>query len=166
MVRQRSSSAILLVDDQPNDVLLTQLALKRAGVTNPLFTVGDGCEAIAYLSGADQYRDRETFPDPALILLDLKMPRLDGFGVLEWLQKQKCFDRIVRIVLTSSNIDSDIARAWSLGADDYFVKPNEHTELIRILQKLNSQWLLASGFDDCRLRQRLSPAWFHPLTDG
>jgi CheY-like chemotaxis protein len=112
---------ILLAEDQPNDVLLTRLAIETAGLPNPLFAVGDGQDAVAYLDGNGPYANRKAYPLPSLFLLDLKMPLMGGFEVLIWLQRRPRFDDIAVVVLSSSNIVSDIDRAKSLGADDYRV---------------------------------------------
>lgn len=138
---ESKNSAILLVEDQWNDVVLMGLALESAGVRNPMIVVYDGAEAITYLSGAGQYSNRANYPFPALILLDLKMPKIDGFGVLEWLQARPEFDDVAVVVQSSSNLDSDIARARALGADDYLVKPNDHEELVKMVRILCERWL-------------------------
>ena len=116
---RNSEPAILLAEDQENDVILMRLAFERAGLKNPLFSVPDGAEVLEYLSGSGIYSDRLAHPLPGLLLLDLKMPQVDGFAVLEWLQDKTQFTRMVTIVLSSSNLKQDILRAKSLGIDDY-----------------------------------------------
>ena len=83
-----AGGVILLAEDEENDVLLVQRAFARGGLANPLFVVRDGDEAISYLSGIGKYADREEFPFPDLLLLDLKMPGVDGLGVLRWVRQQ------------------------------------------------------------------------------
>src|ERR1041384_6928520 len=96
---------ILLAEDDPDDVLLAQIALRKARLANPLQIVRDGEEAIAYLQGEGRYADRNRYPLPILLLLDLKMPKVNGFQVLEWLRKQPLLSRLPVAVLTSSDHD-------------------------------------------------------------
>ena len=133
---------ILVAEDQMNDVLLLRLAMERAGLKNPLFDVPDGMQAVEYLSGIGRYCDRLTHPLPRLLLLDLKMPRLDGFGVLEWLQNGPKFKQMAKVVLSSSNLEADIDRAEKLGADDFLIKPNNHSDLVDLVIALRNRWLL------------------------
>src|SRR5687768_6946257 len=107
---------ILHVEDDPNDALLFQHACKKAGVSFDLQAVSDGDEAIAYLRGSENFSDRREHPMPQLMLLDLKMPRLSGFEVLAWLRDNDPFQKLPVIVLTSSNHEADIKRAYDLGA--------------------------------------------------
>lgn len=136
-----SSSSVLLVDDDKNDVLLTQLAFEAAGLSNLVLVVRDGYEAIRYLSGEGIYLDRTRYPLPGLVLLDLNMPVLTGFQVLEWLQCDPAAPRVVVVVLTASSNPADIERAMSLGAADYRVKPSNFAHLIPILRELQARWL-------------------------
>src|SRR5581483_1794343 len=100
-------------------------AFAKANVPNPLIIVGDGDAAIAYLAGVDGYADRTRFPLPALVLLDLKLPRRSGLEVLEWIRKQPGVRRIPVVVLTSSRQRPDVDCAYDLGANSYLVKPVE-----------------------------------------
>jgi len=132
---------ILHVEDDSNDVLLFQHACRKAGVNCNLQTVNDGDEAIAYLQGEARFADRQQYPLPDLMLLDLKMPRLNGFEVLAWLrQEEKCRSLPV-VVLSSSNHDADIKRAYSLGANSYLVKPVEFDSLVEIVKVVHQYWL-------------------------
>jgi CheY-like chemotaxis protein len=133
--------AILLAEDQPNDVILMRLAMERAGLDNPLFALPDGAEVLEYLSATGRYRDRSSHPLPRLLLLDLKMPAIDGFDVLEWLQHRPQFRQMAKVVLSSSNLEADILRAKSLGADDYLVKPNNYSDLVHLVMGLSNRWL-------------------------
>ena len=121
----RKSGSHLLADDDENDTYFIERALKEAQVANPLRRVRDGEEAIAYLKGEGGYGDREKFPLPHLMLLDLKMPRKNGFEVLEWVRGQPGLKRLPVIILTSSKEDSDINHAYDLGANTYLVKPSK-----------------------------------------
>lgn len=131
---------ILLAEDHPDDVFVFRLALQKAGLSNSLFVARDGQEAIDYLGGEGPYACRQSYPLPKLFLLDLKMPRMDGFDVLTWLKDRPEFDELPVVVLSTSSLDDDIQKAKKLGADDYRVKPTG-TELVRLLQELHASWL-------------------------
>lgn len=131
---------ILHVEDDPNDALLFQHACRKAGVCFDLRAVGDGDEAIAYLRGSATYGDRVSHPLPQLILLDLKMPRLSGFDVLSWLRTEGEFRTLPVIVLTSSNHESDIERAYNLGANSYLVKPVGFEALVEVAKTIHNYW--------------------------
>ncbi len=133
---------ILLVEDDPNDVLLIQRAFQRNHVANPLQVVRDGEEALAYLSGAGTFTDRERHPLPVLMLMDLKMPRKSGLEVLEWVRQQPGLKRLPIVVLTSSNQSPDINRAYELGANSYLVKPAGFDSLLELVKNLDVYWLI------------------------
>src|SRR5712692_1805635 len=99
---------ILVAEDLPDSVELLKRAFSRAGVTAPVYYVKDGEETIAYLKGEETFANRTEYPLPTMLLLDLKMPRLDGFGVLEWLRRQPGLRRFPVVVFTSSNEQKDI----------------------------------------------------------
>lgn len=136
-----TSAPILLVEDDQNDVLLTKLAWGKAGISNPLLLVGNGYEAICYLNGDGIYANRTQYPIPGLVLLDLNMPMLTGFQVLEWLQRHPGAPKVVVTVLTASSNPADIARALSLGAADYRVKPTNSAHLVTMLREFQARWL-------------------------
>ena len=133
---------VLLADDDPNDVFLLQRAFQKTNIANPLRVVRDGEEAMAYLSGQDQYADRQRHPLPVLLLLDLKMPRKSGFEVLRWLRQQAGLKRLPVVVLTSSNQNPDINKAFDLGANSYIVKPGGFDSLVEMVKNLNLYWLI------------------------
>jgi CheY-like chemotaxis protein len=131
---------ILLAEDDPNDVLLIQRAFRKAGLQEVLKTVRDGEEAIQYLDGRGDFSDRTLFPVPFLVLLDLKMPGTDGFGVLSWARSQPDLKRLLIVVLTSSNFQSDVDRAYELGANSYLVKPVEFKDMVNLIQRFEAYW--------------------------
>ena len=133
---------VLLADDDPNDVFLLQRAFQKTNIANPLQVVHDGEEAMAYLSGQAQYADRQRHPLPVLLLLDLKMPRKSGFEVLRWLRQQSVLKRLPVVVLTSSNQNPDINKAFDLGANSYIVKPGGFDSLVEMVKNLNLYWLI------------------------
>ncbi|MDB6016031.1 MAG: CheY-like response regulator receiver domain protein [Pedosphaera sp.] len=131
---------ILIVEDNSNDVLLLQKALTKAGITNPVRVVEDGVDAINYLRGADKFKDRAEFPFPSVIFTDLKMPRMGGFEVLEWLRSHPECSVLPVIVFTNSRIDEDIRRAYQLGANSYIVKPQEFEKFVELLRVTYEYW--------------------------
>ncbi len=136
------SSLILLVEDDPNDVILIKRAFDRARIANPIQVARDGEEAIAYLAGSEPYHDRSLYPLPMLVLLDLKMPRKSGFDVLAWIRAQEGLRRLPVVVLTSSKDTPDINRAYDLGANSYLVKPVAFEALIEMVKTLGFYWLI------------------------
>jgi CheY-like chemotaxis protein len=132
---------ILVVEDNENDVTLIRRTLTRARIPNPLRLVGSGEEAIAYLVRAATYSDRENYPFPALVLLDLKLPGIDGFAVLQWIRQQRHFMNDLRVVvLTSSHSLRDVKKVYRLGANSFLVKPLEFQNIHEIFATL--QWHL------------------------
>jgi CheY-like chemotaxis protein len=129
-------TTILHVEDDPNDMLLFEHACRKAGMVFDLQAVSDGDQAIAYLRGSNGFSDRMKHPIPKLILLDLKMPRVSGFDVLAWLRSDESFRRLPVVVLTSSNHDADIKRAYDLGARSYLVKPVGFEALVELVKTL------------------------------
>src|SRR6476660_7885214 len=117
------ASAILLVEDNDDDVFLMKHALASAGVSNAVLVVESGQRAVDYLSGEGPYSDRSRYPMPAVVFLDLKLPLMSGHEVLAWIRAQRQLESLVVVVLTSSNEPSDVRRAYSLGANSYLMKP-------------------------------------------
>ena len=136
---------VLLVDDSYNDSLLMRTVFERAGFVQPLRFARDGEEVMAYLSGAGAYGDREQFPLPTVVLLDLNMPRKNGFEVLEWIRQQPALRRLRVYVLSTSNRTEDIQRAYDLGANSYLVKPGNLDGLLQTARALFA-WLKVSHF--------------------
>lgn len=127
---------ILIAEDDENDVFLIKRAFSQAQFDNPLQVVQNGEEAIAYLKGDPPFQDREKYPTPALLLLDLKMPRKDGFDVLTWVREHPEFNSLSIVVLTSSQESRDVNRAYALGASSYLVKPANFISLVDMMNRL------------------------------
>ena len=140
--------AILLVEDNEDDVFLMRRALKGAHVVNPLHVVEDGQEAVDYLAGTGRFADRDRYPLPAVVFLDLKLPYLSGHDVLAWIRRQKEFESLVVIVLTSSNEASDLSRCYALGANSYLVKPQTPDQLEDLAKAFKWYWLEYNQFDN------------------
>jgi CheY-like chemotaxis protein len=132
--------AILQVEDDPNDVFFLKHALEKADVRNRLCLATDGQEAINYLKGIGKFADREKFPLPALVLLDLKLPHVMGLDVLKWI-RQKSGLPLVVVLLTASAEQEDIASAYRLGANGYLVKPSETSKLVEMMKAIKDFWL-------------------------
>ncbi len=134
-------SVILLVEDDPNDVIFIRRGMDGAGVGEHVRLARDGEEAVAYLRGVGPYQDRVRFPLPALVVLDLKLPKRSGLEVLEWIRSQSSFPDLPVVVLTSSREPGDIARAQALGIAGYHVKPVDFKRFTEIVKSIGLQWL-------------------------
>lgn len=132
---------ILYAEDEENDVLFLELALKRTGLPHLLKSVPDGQQAIEYLAGNVPFADRELCPLPSIVLLDINMPRKSGFEVLEWIRQQSRFKSLPVLILTSSVRPEDTEKASQLGADDYLIKPSKPRKLDALVQSLHDRWL-------------------------
>jgi len=135
------TTTIMLVEDEPDDALFFERALKKAGVTSPLRVAKGGREALDYLQGVDTFKDRELYPLPCMVVLDLNLPHATGFEVLEQIRQHPELRNLVVIVLTSSASDADIAKAYSLGANAYLVKPSDSSQLVDMVQAIKHFWL-------------------------
>jgi len=132
---------ILVADDDQNDAFLLKRAFVRAGINTPMNFVEDGEQAVSYLEGRAPFADRQAFPLPNLVLMDLKMPRMDGFEVLRWVRRQPVLRRLPVLVFSSSADHRDVDLAYELGASGYAVKPSKHDELQDLVVSVESFWL-------------------------
>jgi CheY-like chemotaxis protein len=144
----KNAEHILLAKDNEDYALLFQHALKTARIEANLQIVRDGKEAVDYLTGAEPYADRTKHPFPKLVLLDLKMPRMDGFEVLSVVRQRLGFTRLPVIVLTHSDNPEDIKRAYELGATSYFRKPATLEGLDEMIHVLHAYWLKFNHFPE------------------
>jgi CheY-like chemotaxis protein len=135
------TSLILVVEDREDDILLIRKAFQRAGLQNPIHFVRSGDEAVAYLAGEWKYANRAEYPLPVLVLLDLKLPGMDGFEVLAWIRQQHGLRALPVVVLTSSSDLSDVNRAYQLGANSFFVKELEFRDTVELSRLLQNYWL-------------------------
>jgi len=145
----KSMDLILCVEDDEDDAFILERAFVRAGIANPLVVVPGGKEAIEYLSGTGAYAGRALHPLPALVLLDLNMPGVSGLDVLKWIRATPNTATLVVIVLTSSSQDSDVNRAYIIGANGYLVKPTD----------LDGVTVMARAIKDYWLSQNRCPDW-------
>jgi CheY-like chemotaxis protein len=131
---------VLLVEDDLNDIFLVKRAFKKAQIQNPLQVVTDGQEAVHYLRGEGRYADREAYPLPKLVVMDIKMPRRTGFEVLEWAKHNGPLRRIPIIIVSSSDNPADINRAYELGANAYMVKPVDYRAVEKLFESITHYW--------------------------
>lgn len=136
------NSTILLVEDDRADVFRIQRAFQKANTTSTLAVVNDGEQAIHYLDRQGIYQDRDRYPMPILILLDLKLPRYSGFQVLSWLRNESNLKHLPVVVLTSSEQQVDIDRAYALGANSYLVKPPDTNTLLDMVRSVGLFWVV------------------------
>ena len=132
---------VLLVEDNPDDIDLVRHAFRKAGISASLQVVDDGDKAVAYIGGEGPYANRVLHPQPRLILLDLKLPRRSGFDVLTWARAHGPTMHTPIVVLTSSDQDADIKRAYGCGANSYLTKPVGRDALVSMLTAVDSYWL-------------------------
>lgn len=140
------SKVILLAEDNDDDVFFMKYAMKNAGVSVPLQVVEDGVQAVSYLAGEGKFSDRNLYPLPDLVLLDLKLPFKSGFEVLKWIRDQSILNKLLVIILSSSQQDSDINKAYQLGANSYLVKPLTSEQLLKLVKAFKEYWLNFNQF--------------------
>ena len=141
---------ILVAEDDTTDAFLLKRTFVRTGKNTSLHFVRDGQEVVDYLSGEGTFADREQHPIPTLLLSDLKMPRLDGFQVLDWLRRQPGLKRLPVVILSSSNEPRDVNRAYDLGVNSYLVKPHSAERLSALVQQLQVYWLDTNNSPDSK----------------
>jgi CheY-like chemotaxis protein len=134
----------LVADDDKNDRQLMRMAIERARVPLETREVHDGEEAIDYLRGEGRYADRIEYPFPSLLIVDLKMPRMDGLGVLRWLQEHPECSALPVVMLSGSGLEKDVVEAHRRGVKAYFVKPSEFGQLKELVKIIAEHWTRAS----------------------
>jgi two-component system, response regulator len=132
---------ILLVEDNPDDVVLTELAFKKGHITNRLAVVVDGQEALDFLYSQGNYADRDPYEAPALVLLDLKLPYVSGLDVLKKIRADKNTSLLPVVILTSSIEDKDRTESFRLGANDFILKPTGLSLFVEAIQQISAKWL-------------------------
>lgn len=137
-----SERYILLVEDNPDDEELTLLSLRKNNLAHEIVVVRDGVEAIEYLFANGQYANRDVMHAPTVILLDLKLPKLDGLGVLKRLRADDRTRNLPVVVLTSSSQDADVIASYNLGANSYVRKPVEFGAFVEAVSSLGLYWVL------------------------
>lgn len=132
---------ILLVEDNPDDIELTLRALKKNKIVTDIYIVNDGVQALDYLFGTGIYTGRDVSIIPQLILLDIKLPRLDGFAVLKHIREHTLTKLIPVVILTTSNEESDIKSGYLLGANSYIRKPVNFEKFMDVIKEIGIYWL-------------------------
>jgi two-component system response regulator len=133
---------ILLVEDNPDDEALTMRALRKNNITNKIVIARDGVEALDYLFGSGPHAGRDTSVQPELILLDLKLPKLDGFEVLKKLREDERTKLLAVVILTSSKEQQDVVNGYDLGANSYVRKPVDFQQFVEAVLQLGLYWLV------------------------
>lgn len=149
---------ILQVEDDPNDVFLLQHAMTQAGVENPIQVVTDGQQAIDYLKGDGKFANRERYPLPCLVLLDLKLPHVMGLNVLKWIRQQPG-PALVVVMLSASGEDTDIAAAYRLGANAFLTKPSTAGKLEEMAKAIKDFWLIHNTLSPESHAESPAPGW-------
>jgi CheY-like chemotaxis protein len=127
---------VLAAEDEESDAFLMQLAFGKIGLTDKLLILRDGQEVIEYLKGGGTYANRDLYPLPSLLLLDVKMPRMTGFDVLAWLGENPQFRDLPVVILSSSSHEDDVEKARELGAWDYHLKPHGMAPFVQLVKQL------------------------------
>ncbi len=135
------TGSLLFVDDDPNWVELLRIAFGRTGMANPVHGVGDGPEAIQYLRGEGRYAKRAAYPLPELVLVDLRLPGMPGFEVLQWIRQHPVLDRLPVVVITGMAAPGDAKRAQELGATAFLAKPFSFDKQIELARQIRDKWL-------------------------
>jgi CheY-like chemotaxis protein len=142
--------SILIADDDAQDTMLVEMAVERSSLGLRLSAVRDGEEAIDYLMGRARFADRQAHPFPKLLLLDLKMPRLSGFDVLDFVRSQPGLKQLPVVIFSSSDDPKDIRRAYDAGANSYLCKPHSNDDLSALLKALEDYWCRFNRFPPCQ----------------
>jgi len=137
---------ILVVEDSEDDQFFLERAFAKAGILNTLHVAEDGQKALDYLSATGPYADREKYPLPCLVILDLKLPKVHGLDVLKWTRAHKEFKSIIVIILSSSPLRNDVDTAYSIGANSFLVKPLSGDQMTHIARLIKEYWLEANEF--------------------
>jgi len=138
-----SPGSILIVEDYEMDAKSHELALRKAGVVNPIAFVSDGESAIRYLLGEGKYADRAAFPPPGVVLLDLKLPAISGFEFLRWCRAQPQLRHLLIVILSGYSELSDVNHAYRLGANTFLAKPLAQAELLGLFKHYPEPWILS-----------------------
>lgn len=136
--------SILLVEDNPMDVELTVRAFKRHHMSNPIRVVRDGQEALDYIHGRGNFADTSEAPVPGLILLDIRLPRIDGLEVLRELKGHPVYRSVPVVMLTTSREDADVIKSYELGANSYIVKPVDFDKFLEVVERIEMYWILTN----------------------
>jgi CheY-like chemotaxis protein len=138
---EAKGGTVLYVEDEESDAVFMKMAFARQGMESALEVVGDGREAIEYLSGAGKYAERSEYPLPSLVLLDLNLPQVPGFEVLKWMRNHPDFAWTPVVVFSSSTLEDDRVKALELGANEFVGKPSSAMKFDEVVEMLKERWL-------------------------
>jgi CheY-like chemotaxis protein len=141
-----NEAPILQVEDDENDVLLLRYVFRTAGIMSPVYSVASGQEAMDYLAGSGGFADRSRFPLPGLVLLDIKLPRVGGLEVLQWIRGHPRLRTLVVIMFTASASQREIDQAYAWGANSFVIKPAGTKDLTELVRALNAYWIGCNRF--------------------
>ena len=156
---------ILIAEDEADHIFIIRRAFKQAALANPIHVVRNGEEAIQYLQGVGPYSNRAEYPLPALLLLDLKMPRKNGFEVLEWIRLHPGLRRLRVVVLTTSSSLHDVNRAYQLGANSFLVKPTDFESVVRLVSLLKDYWVKMDKVPEIKRSENTPSSALRPLNE-
>jgi two-component system response regulator len=137
-----STKRILLIEDNKSDIDLTLRAFKKANIENPVVILEDGKEALDYIFSRDKYQNNTNLEDPELILLDLKLPIIDGIQVLKEIRSNEKTRHYIVIILTSSKEESDLIMSYNLGVNSYIRKPVDFNQFVEVIKQIGVYWIL------------------------
>ena len=157
---------VLSVDDNDVDGALLERAFKRTSVPARLYRVSEGPQAMAYLSGDGIYKDRESYPLPDLVLLDLAMPKMSGVEVLKWIRQQSIIHQTRVLIFTSSEKPEDFRAANEIGADGYLLKPTKFDDLKKLVKQIHEEWLAKKKIGKSTVRRAKGATEPAPEADG
>jgi CheY-like chemotaxis protein len=140
-VEMETSNIVLYVEDEADDALFMKWAFTKAGLESRLRHVEDGRAALDYLSGKNEFANRDAYPAPAVVLLDLNLPGVHGFEVLRWMRQQQQYASTPVVIFSSSSAPEDKTRSRELGANEYFEKPNSGLSFSKVVMWLKDKWL-------------------------
>jgi CheY-like chemotaxis protein len=141
-------SVILLAEDEEDYVLLIEKAFREAKIQNPFYVVSTGMELMAYLKGEGKYANRDEYPLPDLLMLDIKLPGFTGLECLGWLRSQPGLSGLRVLILTSSDHMKDVNDAYRLGANSFLLKPYDFSDLVHLAKMIQEYWLRISKCPD------------------
>ena len=154
---KNSEKKILLVEDNPDDELLTLLAIKDNNIVNEVIVAHDGEEALAYLFGTGKYSNRDLSTMPQVVLLDLKLPKVDGLEVLEQIRSNPLTQLLPVVILTSSKEEADIIKSYQLGANSYIRKPVDFEQFSDSIKQLGLYWLVLNELSENKTYRNEEP---------
>ena len=145
-----SHAPFLLVEDNERDIDLMRRAFRKLELTNPLYVTRDGEQAVEYLTGQGIYGNREEFPLPFLILLDLQLPKRNGLEVLQWLRSTASLKHILVVVLSASEDGADIRKAYDAGANSYLIKRGNNVHVEEMMEMMEKHWAMLNTIVEFR----------------